>query len=220
MKVKIAKYYYVPVWKLINSLLSLILFSYATFVAFRNILNNDDFGFALFIMIISYLIFDRIRNYGVKTIFTRFYHRTCKIIRWIPFLWKYYDFDYRYAIDAFAFQLKHIQKHLESENSFGMNAKNKAKRIDTILKLIQKVYDEEYAMEYMDEFNKNNPKYILYIGQNNYLKNKYENVTDPDKIKELDKIYHNMFLASQKKQEKAHELLWKLIAHNIRGWWD
>ena len=66
MKVKIAKYDYVPVWKIINTLLSLTLFLYATFVAFRNMFNGDDFGFALFVMILSYFIFDRVRNYNVK----------------------------------------------------------------------------------------------------------------------------------------------------------
>lgn len=220
MKVKIAKYDYVPIWKLINSLLSLTLFFYATFVAFRNMFNGNDFGFALFVMILSYFIFDRVRNYNIKTLFQRFYERTYKIIRWLPFLWKHYDFDYMYAIDAFKFQLNNIAKSLESENAFGCRSKEKAKRIRTVIALMDKVYDEYYAMEYMDEFNKKHPKYITFIDSDGYFKHKYDGVTDSIKEKELDEIYGEMFLESQKKQEKAHDLLWKLIAHNIRGWWD
>ena len=84
------------------------------------------------------------------------------MIRWIPFLWKHYDFDYMYAIEAFKFQLNNIAKFLESENSLDSGSKEKAKRIRTVIALMDKVYDDYYAMEYIDEFNKNIPN-ILHL---------------------------------------------------------
>ena len=37
---------------------------------------------------------------------------------------------------------------------------------------------------------------------------------------EIDKMHSKLLKESTAKQERAEKLLWKLVAHNIRGWWD
>jgi hypothetical protein len=41
-----------------------------------------------------------------------------------------------------------------------------------------------------------------------------------DNSKEIDEVHTKLFKESQKKQERAHKLVWEYISHNIRGWWD
>ena len=206
--------------KTLGSIISLLLFIYFTTYSIISLYNNSNNVKYYYIgMIISYLIFDRIRNYYIKPIPIRIYNRLYRIIRWFPILWKQYDFDYIYALDVFKFQLKNIKDHLNSKYSYTENSKHYASRIDTILKLMEKVYNEDYS--YIDdEFNSKYPKRELYVDENHYLQHKYEGVTDSEEIIKLDKIYHEMFLEGIKKHEKAHKILWKLIEHNIRNFWS
>ena len=117
------------------------------------------------------------------------------LIKWIPVIWKQYDYDYESAIDVFAFQLNKIADFLDSEEAYTVSAKANASQIRRTVKLLEDVYDEKFAMEYMDEFETSFDKPFI--------------------RKELKR-----FKECQRKQEKAHKLVWKLIEHYIRSWWD
>ena len=163
----------------------------------------------------------------MKYWFKRKYRQIKNVFRWLPIIWKQYDFDYSYSIEVFKFQLEKQAEFLESDRAITLSAKNKASRIRMVLRLMEKVYNEDYALEYTDEFEKiygKGSSDVNFVNTKNpnlfSMKKKYELTESEEKIREMDQVYNNLFLNSIQKQKRAHKLLWDLIEHNIQGWWD
>jgi len=162
--------------------------------------------------------------------FKRKYRQIQRVIDFLPIIWKGFDFDYTYSIELFKKQLERQAKHLESERAHTLSAPINAQKIRTAIRLMDKVYDEEYDMEYvgdiellygkskhefveLDEKDKNgNPYYTMKI--------RNELAVDEEHQKEINEVRHQMFLRSRDKQKRAHKLLWSYIEHNILNWWD
>ena len=162
--------------------------------------------------------------------FKRKYRQIQRVIDFLPIIWKGFDFDYRYSIEVFRKQLERQAKFLELDSAITLEAKNNASRIRTAVKLMDKVYDEEYGMEYMDtieklygkslyEFveldekdKKGDPYYRLEVTNENVLNEKHQ--------EEIDEVRREMMKVSFEKQKRAHKLLWDFIEHNIQKWWD
>ena len=158
----------------------------------------------------------------------RKYRQIKNVIDWIPVLWNQFDFDYHYSLDVFKHQLLKQAQFMESSRAACVNSHINAEKIRMVVRLMDKVYNEEYATEYQErlanEFGKdvldfhfektNNSEYST-------LKFKYETGLKYYYIKDQIKEKHyQYFMESQEKQERAHRLLWKLIEFYIRGWWD
>ena len=151
------------------------------------------------------------------------------VINWIPVVWKQFDFDYRYSLDVFKHQLLKQAKFMESDKVYGVNSHIDAQKIRMVVRLMDKVYDEDYACEYqqklkdtygegVDEWifeeipDKPNYKSLKSIYE---VDEKYESLRD--EIKENSKKW---FKESHEKQERAHKLLYTLLEFYIRRWWD
>ena len=160
----------------------------------------------------------------------RFFRRVKRVMDFLPMIWKGYDYDYRYAIELFQYQLKRTADFMESDRAMTMDADIRARRIRTAVELLQKVYDEDYGCEYQDKLKELYGENVLdwefieldvksnYNGEPLYeLKWAYEKWDNAEEVKEMkDKL----FKESKTKQKRAEELVWKFISHNIRGWWD
>lgn len=155
--------------------------------------------------------------------FKRKYRQIQRVIYFLPLIWKGYDFDYQYSIDLFKKQLERTANFLDSDKSYSMDAKQRASRIRTAIRLMDKVYEEDYSHEYIDKLEKLYGKDVLSwntisVGQERYeLKFKYEKWDNKDEINEM-KI--KLFKEANEKQKRAHKLLWRFIEHNIQHWWD
>jgi hypothetical protein len=79
------------------------------------------------------------------------FKRFKRLFQFIPYIWRSHDYDYRYAIDLFSYQLKRTADFLESDRAFTVSADQNAKRIRTAIELLNKVYEEEYGCEYQDK---------------------------------------------------------------------
>ena len=147
------------------------------------------------------------------------------VFRWLPIIWKQYDFDYYYSLEVFKFQLQKQAEFLESDKALTASSKDRAKRIRTILKLMDKVYAEEYAMEYQDILEEMYGKDVLetelvpFQGDSELktLKFKYESW---DNAEEISQIKDELFQMSIEKQNRAHKILWAIIEKDIQTWWD
>jgi hypothetical protein len=163
-----------------------------------------------------------------------FYRRIYNVYRWLPIIWNLRDFDYRYAITVFQFQLNNIATFLESDDATTLEAKQHAQQIRDITDRMQRIYDEEYAQSYMDtmtklygdfdiEFIPINTKIIdpltgqeeLYEMKKRYAKN----YTD-DEIAQIETHANELRAECNAKQEEEHTRLWNDINKHIRGWWD
>lgn len=160
----------------------------------------------------------------------QFFRRVKRTRDFLPMIWKGYDFDYRYAIELFQYQLERTADFMESERAMTVDAEIRAKRIRTAVDLLQKVYDEEYGSEYQEKLKKLYGKNVLnwefieldvksdYNGEPLYeLKWEYEKW---DNSEEVEEVKNKLFKESKEKQKRAEKLVWEFISHNIRGWWD
>jgi hypothetical protein len=157
--------------------------------------------------------------------FKRKYRQIKRVLDYLPIIWKGYDFDYRYAIDLFKHQLIRTSNFMESDRAYAIDSDMRAKRIKTAIELLDKVYDEEYGMEYQDQMKKIYGDNVLDwnfedTGRRDgtsYINYEYEKWENKDKVKET---FDKLFKQSKEKQIRAEKLVWKFISHNIRGWWD
>jgi len=144
--------------------------------------------------------------------------------RWLPLVWNKYDFDYSYSIDMFKRALLDQAEFMESDRAHGVSAKDDAKRIRTVVRLMEKVYDDSYALEYQDKLKELYGDDVLDFGfvdcEFNNLHELKWSYKDRPNAEEIDKMHSKLLKESTAKQERAEQLLWKLVAHNIRGWWD
>ena len=165
--------------------------------------------------------------------FKRKYQQIKRVIDFLPLIWKGYDFDYYYSLELFKKQLGRQATFLESNKSYRIDSKHHASRIRTAIKLMDKVYDEEYGTdtEYMDTIEKLYGKtHYDFVeleevskrtGEKLYeIKIWNENAVDNEHQEEIDKVRNQMMYHSKDKQKRAHKLLWDFIEHNIQNWLD
>ena len=156
--------------------------------------------------------------------FKRKYRQIEPTLSFLPLIWKGYDWDYRYAIDLFQHQLKRTERSIR-ENGIHVGNQNTASRIKTAIRLMDKVYDEEYGCEYQDKLKELYGENVLDWwfedtgkgDDSSYLRHEYEKWDNSEEIK---KVERKLLLESKNKQKRAHKLLWDFIEHNIQNWWD
>ena len=153
----------------------------------------------------------------------RFIQKIRRFIAFAPIIWKGDDFDYHYAIDLFKFQLSRLADYIEKSDRY-VGCENDVARIRLVCRLMTKVYDEEYAMQYMDILSAMygedvlNWKFEKIEGTNlSRVVHEYETLEEHEEINQIKK---ELFIMSKEKQERAHRLLWQLIEKDIRKWWD
>ena len=158
-------------------------------------------------------------------LFKRKYKQIKRTLSFIPIIWRGHDFDYGYAIELFRHQLKRTADLLESKESYTLSSETNAQKIRTAIRLMDKVYEDAYAKEWMDTIVKIYGKDATDFefedtgkgDGSSYLKFKYEKWDNAEEIKQLES---RLFTESQDKQRRAHKLLWDFIEHNIQRWWD
>jgi hypothetical protein len=158
----------------------------------------------------------------IKYFFKRKYQQVERVIDFLPIIWNGFDFDYSYSIELFKKQLERQAKLFESGKSYSARAKQDASRIRTAIRLMDKVYNGDYELEWVDKLKEEYGSDILDFkfedtGEGNgtsYLKYKYEDLNMRSKMKK------ELIKESREKQKQAHKLLWDFIEHNIQYWWD
>lgn len=166
-----------------------------------------------------------VRHYCVR----RPYRKISRVIAYIPVAWKAEDWDYRYSLDVFKFQLERQIKWFESDRAMTMSAPERAKEIKTFVKLLEKVYEKDYAIQYLTDIEEIFGKEALDFefiptdetGKYFEMKYKYEIEPRYELVRdEISKMKDEGFKTSHAKQDKAHRILWKYLEHHISSWWD
>lgn len=165
--------------------------------------------------------------YKLKQFFKRIYN----LYRWFPIIWKDQDWDDFYIFEILKFKLKNQAKYIGGKDRH-TRAKRDAEIMMLCVRLIEKVQDEYYGMEYLD-YCKSEIKFIpskSYPGSyelesielsehyNDYFKKYpliYRMVPDLNAPKE--KI---AFQIARINEERAYKLLFKILEQNTRKWWE
>ena len=158
---------------------------------------------------------------------------------WLPIIWKDRNWDHQYIFDILSHKLKAQSKYIGDMDTH-TRAKRDAEVMMTCVRLIEKVKDEFYSMEYM-EYEKtkhwfedvpDSPGYSSWESRqleenfDDYFKKyplihkrvlngegwlKIEDFTDKHRIaSNIAHINH----------KRARKLLFKIMEQNIEGWWD
>lgn len=78
-----------------------------------------------------------------------FFTSVGNLIKWFPVIWKDRDWDDHYIFEIFKFKLEKQAKYIK-EKGFHTNSDLDAKRMMLCVKLMEKIQEDFYTMEYMD----------------------------------------------------------------------
>ena len=143
--------------------------------------------------------------------------------------WGGYDWDYSYSIKMFQYSLERLANKLESNSASsywnGISTNHRVSRCRMISRLMKRVNEDYYALRYAEVLENmygkcemvtkdlGNGKYEL-VG---WKWEKAVNDKHNDAINDLDR---ELMKWGEEKQKRAEILLWKLVAHNIKYFWD
>ena len=163
------------------------------------------------------------------------------LIYWLPIIWKDRHWDSHYVFEVLKHKLKAQAKHI-GDNDRHTRAQQDAKRMRLCVKLIGKVQDDFYQMEYMD-YHKDRVWFTpCNDGTGNSLYNseevweKYDDYfrkyplvykqvmkgAGPFTLDGRDESDMKRIIAmniSHLNQQRAQDLLFKIINENINHWW-
>jgi hypothetical protein len=175
----------------------------------------------------------------------KYYHKYFKtgvknIIYWFPIIWKDRNWDSHYIFEIMKHKLS-AQANYIGTNDRHTRAQQDARRMRLCVKLMSKVQEEDYTMEYMDYHKdriwftdcEDRPGSSLMNSEqvwekfDDYFKKYpliYKRVMNGEGVfkregREDDKQIIAMNIAHIN-QDRAHKLLFKIMEENILGWWD
>jgi hypothetical protein len=177
----------------------------------------------------------------------RYYHKYFKqgvknILYWFPVIWKDRDWDSYYIFEILQHKLV-AQANYIGKRDFHTRAQLDAKRMRLCVKLIKKVQEEDYTMEYMDyhkdrvwftdcedrpgssQYNSEEvwEKYDEYFAKYPLVYKKVlkgEGVFTLNGRDESDMKRVIAMNIAHLNHDRARKLLFKIMEENIEGWWD
>ena len=158
---------------------------------------------------------------------------------WLPIIWKDRNWDHQYIFDILSHKLKAQSEYIGGRD-IHINAKRDAEVMMICVRLIEKVKDEYYGMEYMDYHKTKHwfepaDKEGYSTWESKQLEENFEDYfakypliykrvlngegifklegTDDDKQRIASNIAHI-------NHDRARKLLFKIMEQNIEKWWD
>ena len=129
----------------------------------------------------------------------RFFFRVKNIIRWIPTLWKDFDFDHAYFYEIIYQKIHFMRLHHEKAKHF-VGVEIEIKWMKICEKLLRDLIDSEY---WKDEYD-DKPLNIKKMN----LSEDYKNLCKAN------------FGRADIREEKAKRLLFKILSWRVEYWWD
>jgi hypothetical protein len=192
-------------------------------------------------------IFDRIK-WWIKD--ARFYPREFmagvkNLYKWFPVIWKDRDWDHNYIFEVLKFKISNQSKYIGGHDRH-ISASRDSEIMMTVTRLIDRVQEDTYGMEYMDyhktkhffeELDEKRNDEKLYEWKSDLKSENFDEFfkkyprqykkavsgelsifTRHDNEAENKRIYA-MEIAHEN-QDRCQRLLFKLLDTNIRKWWD
>jgi len=148
-----------------------------------------------------------------------------RLIDFAPIIWNGNDYDYGSAVNLFTFQLSRLADHLDSENSYAVNASKHAKEIRLTVSILNKLRDDHYCDETYDELDSHFGKVeIKFIPESdNYYSEYYtlEQFRDGEPIPESERaVRRKKIMNAHKRTQQIRRSIWSYIGRRIDHWWD
>ena len=165
--------------------------------------------------------------------FLEFVRGIQNLIHWLPVIWKDRHWDDHYIFEVLKHKIKLQQKYIVNSNRHTrVNIDNRDMTI--VLNLIERIQDEYYALECYEYENSKfrfepagDKKYTIeqdVISENYdaYLK-KYRTSVRAVMKKDMETTIDKSklcFWVAQHNQQKAHNLLFRILKERLTWWWD
>lgn len=148
--------------------------------------------------------------------------------RWFPIIWKDRDWDDFYIYKVLQFKLKN-QAQFIGNRDWHTRAKRDAEKMMTCVRLIDKITEEYYGMEYYEyydfDFDFKDGRVLGFKTTKDELDTYFAKY--PLTFKKIVAEYGDAkdksslaLLMGMDRQEKARKLLFKILEQNIESWWD
>jgi hypothetical protein len=171
----------------------------------------------------------------IRYYFTDFIKGIKNLYRWFPIIWKDRDWDSYFIFEILISKLKNTAKYNDSIN-YHTNAKRDSQRMMTCVRLIERVQEDYYSMEWVnyetakfeivdssgDSLYKIK-KIISSENYNNYFakyKLTHKKVLSGEIVKYGNHTDERIAMTiADYKHEQARRLLFAMIEKHIEGWW-
>lgn len=164
----------------------------------------------------------------------QFIKRIKNLVRWFPIIWKDQDWDDWYIFEILKFKLKNQAEYIGYHDRH-MSAKRDAEIMMLCVRLIEKVQSEYYGLEYQD-YHKSELKLVDSKTHPGTYKMDFVELSEnfDEYFKKYPRIYKKCtkfpfhrtdkfgiaFNMATLNEERAFNLLFKILKENIRRWWD
>ena len=164
----------------------------------------------------------------------RYFIGGCKnIIRWMPTLYKDKDWDHTFILTILQKKIQHQRKEIIYANRHTQVDRDN-RDMTIVLNLIERVKEDYYGIEYLDysetklRFEPTNEKKEFYTMEVDVLSERYDEYLKkyPSSARKVLKETPDLdkkdlcFWVAHYNQEKAHDLLFKILKERMRWWWD
>lgn len=154
-----------------------------------------------------------------------FFRQLSRSLAYFKHSWGGYDWDYSYSIGMFQYSLERLADRLNSDAAYSTDAKNRASRCMMIAKLMKRVNGDYYAMKYVEVLENMYGKCEMVtkdLGDGRYelVGWKWEKAVNDKHNDAINDLSRELMKWGEEKQKRAEILLWKLVAHNIKYFWD
>jgi len=170
--------------------------------------------------------------YRIRLFFRRIYN----LYRWFPIIWKDQDWDTHYIWEILKFKLTNQADYISFHDRH-TRAQHDAKMMRLCVKLINKIQDEYYEMEYMDY---EDTKFEFIPSDHCEGCKELDIVTTRDNLNDYFKKYPLIYKRVMKEEmpfkidtkrgialnigrinhNRAKKILFNILEQNIEGWWD
>lgn len=155
------------------------------------------------------------------------------IIRWIPTLYKDKDWDDWYILTILQKKIEFQRKEIIYANRH-IDVDRDNRDMTIVLNLIERVKEEYYGTEYLD-YSETNFRFEpidgdkdLYSIEQDVISENYDDYLKkyPSSVRKVLKEKPELnkkdlcFYVAKHNEEKAHNLLFKILKERMRWWWD
>jgi hypothetical protein len=155
------------------------------------------------------------------------------IFRWIPTLYKDKDWDEWYILTILQKKIEFQRKEIIYANRH-IDVDRDNRDMTIVLNLIERVKDEYYNTEHLDyeeskfRFEPVDEDRVLYSMEQDVISERYDEFLKkyPSSVRKVLKQRPNLtkkdlcYYVAKHNQEKAHNLLFKILKERMRWWWD
>jgi hypothetical protein len=142
-----------------------------------------------------------------------------RVYKWLPVIWKNYDFDHHYIWIVLRHKLQMMENHFRSHRIL-LNWEKTCAEIHHAIEILDRIIADEYETEAFVDHRKKWGELHMDTDENRRLRLWRENATtDEEKEQEREETIAAFEFADQTRRDDVDELF-KFVADHYLGWWD